>query len=440
MTKLKSIAAVTLLLFLGAGMVSCSSSKPGSTDTNPLLQLLADSSLHHAHTGILVQDAASGKVLIAHQADRYFVPASNTKLFTLYAALKHLPDSLLAGTMWPQADGSAFFSSAADPTFLHPDFANHKLASTLKTYPQVYWLNPTLQTTAYGNGWSWNDYEATYMAPRSSFPIFGQEATFSLRQGKLAASPPQALQLIASNSLQATDTGFSISRGFETATFDLKPGRITRTNISLYPTTHTLLPMLSSTLGNRWQIANTASFYANSPGVPIYATPTDSMLKPLMHNSDNFFAEQTLLMISHQWWGLMNERNVIDSILKTNLAKLPQRPRWVDGSGLSRYNLFTPQSIVWLLQQMHNEFGLPRLQNILPIGNKGTLTNYYTNLTGKIFAKTGTLSGVVALSGYLTSRHGRLLYFSTLVNNHTGAATAVRRAIERFLVQIWNTY
>jgi D-alanyl-D-alanine carboxypeptidase/D-alanyl-D-alanine-endopeptidase (penicillin-binding protein 4) len=160
------------------------------------------------------------------------------------------------------------------------------------------------------------------------------------------------------------------------------------------------------------------------------------MLKPMMHISDNFFAEQTLLMAAQEKLGQMNEYAIIDTLLKTHLANLPQKPTWADGSGLSRYNLFSPQDFVHLLLQMKKEFGMPRLQNILPTGGKGTLANYYLQDSGYIFAKTGTLSGVVCLSGYMITPKNRLLIFSVLTNNFKGRATAVRRAVEKFLHEL----
>lgn len=132
----------------------------------------------------------------------------------------------------------------------------------------------------------------------------------------------------------------------------------------------------------------------------------------------------------------MDEQKLIDSLLKSDLAGFPQKPRWVDGSGLSRYNLFTPQDFVWLLQKMKDEFGLERLKTILPTGNTGTLRNYYKEETGFIFAKTGSLTGHIALSGFLITSKNKLLIFSILVNNHNTSATAVRRAVEQFLQQI----
>jgi D-alanyl-D-alanine carboxypeptidase/D-alanyl-D-alanine-endopeptidase (penicillin-binding protein 4) len=159
-----------------------------------------------------------------------------------------------------------------------------------------------------------------------------------------------------------------------------------------------------------------------------------------MYRSDNFFAEQTLLMVSNERLGLMNDAKIIDTLLKGDLKELPQRPFWVDGCGLSRNDLFTPMDFVWLLNKMSAEFGLARMKGILPTGGTGTLANYYKQDSGYIYAKTGSLSGVMALSGYLVTRTSRLLIFSVLVNNYSGSGTAVRRKVESLLHTIREKY
>jgi D-alanyl-D-alanine carboxypeptidase/D-alanyl-D-alanine-endopeptidase (penicillin-binding protein 4) len=145
-------------------------------------------------------------------------------------------------------------------------------------------------------------------------------------------------------------------------------------------------------------------------------------------------------MVSDAVLGVMNDAKIIDTILKTAFKDLTQKPRWVDGSGLSRYNLFTPQSFVAILNKMKNEFGLERIKEIFPTGDEGTLSSYYKRDKGFIYAKTGTLSGVVALSGFLYTSKNKLLLFSILVNNHQASATSVRRAIEKFLQGVRENY
>jgi D-alanyl-D-alanine carboxypeptidase/D-alanyl-D-alanine-endopeptidase (penicillin-binding protein 4) len=172
----------------------------------------------------------------------------------------------------------------------------------------------------------------------------------------------------------------------------------------------------------------------------IRSQPTDSLLKPMMHRSDNFFAEQSLLMVSNEVLGYMNGDKIIDTILKTDFADLPQKPRWADGSGLSRYNLFSPQDFVAILNKMKNEFGMARIREIFASGGEGTLSSFYRSERPYLYAKTGTLSGIVALSGFLTTRNGRELIVSVLVNNHRSGAVQVRRVVEKFLQNLYERH
>lgn len=87
---------------------------------------------------------------------------------------------------------------------------------------------------------------------------------------------------------------------------------------------------------------------------------------------------------------------------------------------------------------MKKEFGLSRMERLLPTGGTGTLAGYYKADSSFIFAKTGSLSGVICLSGYLMTKKNRLLIFSVMVNNHHASGSAIRRAIERFIESLRN--
>ncbi|MEL6496181.1 MAG: D-alanyl-D-alanine carboxypeptidase, partial [Cyanobacteria bacterium J06623_7] len=113
----------------------------------------------------------------------------------------------------------------------------------------------------------------------------------------------------------------------------------------------------------------------------------------------------------------------------------------VDASGLSRQNLISPQTLVKLLRAM-SELS-PSLadtyrQSLAQAGTTGTLTRRFvgTNLQGNLAAKTGTLTGVGALSGYLTMPQRETLVFSILVNNSELEQQEVRQAIDRVVALV----
>ncbi len=253
-------------------------------------RFITDTLLQSAHLGVSVFDPAANKFLHSYQSDKYFVPASNIKIITAYAALKYLKDTVVI--------------NAED----------------------IYWKDM-------GPGWAWDDFNEI----ENPFPV---------------------------------------------------------------------VPFMDC--GEIWS------------GV------IDSLLRPMMFRSDNFLAEQLLRTV--------NKQVNFDTL---DLFKgMPQKPAWVDGCGLSRYNLFSPQHFVFILNKMYAEFGMNRIKTIFPSGNNGTLKNYYVADKGSVYAKTGSLTGVIALSGYVYTKKNKLLIFSVLVNNHHSKPFVIRRRIEKFVQAI----
>ena len=106
---------------------------------------------------------------------------------------------------------------------------------------------------------------------------------------------------------------------------------------------------------------------------------------------------------------------------------------FLDGSGLSRQDLVSPTAVVQLLQYMYRSPAREAWIGLLPVaGEDGTLHSRFagTAAAGRIFAKTGSLSHVAALSGYARRRNGQMLAFSILVNNFNGPAADLRAAID----------
>lgn len=475
----------TLILLLGSCSVQQQIAKTAKAD------ILDNKALQAAHVGISIFDPAANRYLYNHQGDKYFVPASNTKIPTCYAAMKYLGDSLVGLRYgFPEEKGwkekVVVLYPTGDPTFLHSDYRNQPVFDAFVHFVSKNNRNPGLlidksRIERWGNGWSWNDYNATYMAERSRFPVFGNVLEIRLNDSAKWVGeevwPGQSKSNILKTQSHFFDTVlnklfrirspqkilnskplFGLTRAIGSNDFRFEWGNSKFNALSIPFVTDdfsTTLQVLTDTLRKKFSISerikgsdkytwlsddgDIAEFTIKSFS-KIHSQPTDSLLKPMMHRSDNFFAEQSLLMVSNERLGIMSDEMIIDTLLKTDFKDLPQPPRWADGSGLSRYNLFTPQDFVAILGKMKNEFGMERIQTIFPTGGEGTISNYYRTASGYIFAKTGTLSGVVAFSGFLYTKKGKLLIFSTLVNNHRGSATDIRRAMEKFLLGIREKY
>lgn len=417
-------------------LASCSMQKKIGKEAKK--DILTNPDFAPAHVGISIYDPSTQQYLYNYQGDKFFVPASNTKLFACYAAMKNLGDSLVGLRYIDKGNGTIEAEGNGDASFLMADFKNHPVYDFLKKQKRVLLTDANWRENGLGAGWAWDDYNSDYMAERSVMPIYGNLVKFTTSGGFKAM--PSYFQKPSGET--PANGSFSIRREFGTNVFFVRPGttKFTSSDIPFYTAgNQVLLQLLSDTLKTKVELIHT-KIDRTQDVVKVYSQPTDSLLKIMMHRSDNFFAEQTLLMISNEKLGMMNNNRIIDTLLKTDFAGLPQKPKWVDGSGLSRYNLFTPQDFVWVLTQMKNEFKWERIQAILPTGGEGTLSSYYKNYAGKIYAKTGSLSNHLALSGFITTKKGRQLIFSVLVNAEMSPAANIRKGVEKFLTGLMEMY
>ena len=457
-------------------LASCSLSKQLSKQATDIL--LKDTAISTGHIGISIYEPASNKYWYNYNADKYFIPASNTKLFTLYAGMKYLGDSLTGLVYQNFSDTAINVAGTGDPTFMHAGFKNQPALDFLKAQKKIIYLSGNYKDSALGYGWAWDDYNDDYMVERSAFPIYGNTISilidgykkdekfyiepdwktspkyyetilpgFRLLDAKLRADA--SLKKIDSNKAQLLTKSFTIHRNRTSNTFTLKSANSIFKNQTI-PVYTDGLRNTATALKNDFELnIKEGSLSDNSlyPGTParlrwhkIKSQPSDSLFKPMIHRSDNFFAEQTLLMVSNEYLGEMSTGKIIETLLSSDLKDVPQKPKWVDGCGLSRYNLFTPQSFIYILNKTKNEFGWERLKNILPTGGTGTLSSYYKKDSGYIYAKTGTLSNNCALSGVLITKKGKMLIFSVLANSYITGATPVRKAVEHFLLAIRENY
>jgi serine-type D-Ala-D-Ala carboxypeptidase/endopeptidase (penicillin-binding protein 4) len=401
-----------------------------------------------AHAGIAIYDPERREYLYTHNADKFFLPASNVKLATLYAGLKYL-EGAVPGIMYMQHDDTIFLRATGDPTFMVSEFASQPVLGFLQNagMPMVF-LEPAWETGALGFGWPWNFYLDYYMAERSPFPVHGNGITWTQKPGGHEGLPPVAFVSAPRVPWRVTITGetcgrFDVKRPPSINDYVICPGPDGERELFVPFFTGGMkasLELLRDTLQREVRLMPARPGMTDNYHT-IYSRPVDSLFIPMMHFSDNFYAEQTLLMVSNKLFGVMDEKLVIDFLASNDFIAIPQSPRWVDGSGLSRYNLVSPQSIIWLLEKLTGEFGLERICRLLPTGGQGTLEGLYLDEKGKIFAKTGTLGGnAVALSGVLLTENGRTLLFSVLVNNQNKDSKEVRLAIQDFIREIITRY
>jgi len=426
--KLLFIAVATIMI-----LSACSVRQAQKT-------LLSAEGVKGAHIGIAIYNDTKGQWLSKYQSDHYFTPASNTKILATYLGLQFLGDSLPGWKMAENAD-TLFLMPLGDPSFMHPEFKYQPVVDIIKnTKKQVVVVgNNQDQFEVFGSGWSWADYAEDYQPERSRMPIYGNVVHFYQSNKKLEAIKPfyffkdiVDLDKVEEKNWSRNRLGnrfFTTNENNKSKYFQVPFSQEDMPMVKA-------LELLSDTLGKKISLQKNVTIPTTSYKT-IKTVPTDSLLKIMMLRSDNFYADQIVLMASEQLFGKMDDAALIDSVKKLFFADLPQKMRWVDGSGLSRYNLNTPENYIAILQQMQAKFGEARVKNIFEKGGEGTISAYYKNFPGAMYAKTGTLGGQVALSGFIYTPKQQKLYFSVLVANHMSpSSTQVRRAVEAYLTKV----
>ncbi|MEP0712461.1 MAG: D-alanyl-D-alanine carboxypeptidase, partial [Algoriphagus sp.] len=200
---------------------------------------------------------------------------------------------------------------------------------------------------------------------------------------------------------------------------------------------------LSEQLGKKVTLIKNQSYLSAIP-TKLQTASADSIYSQMMKISDNFLAEQLLLLVSDQLENKLSTADAIAYAKENLLADLPDEPIWVDGSGLSSKNMFTPRSIVALLGKIREQIPLEKIKAYFPAGGEsGTIRNWYPSDPGQppyIYAKTGTLSMSNALSGYLLTKSGKILHFSCLMNNYPISGNELKTELTKVLYYIHDKY
>ncbi len=386
--------------------------------------------LSQQHTGVSISGINGTKTLASYQDDKYFTPASNTKLFSFYAGLCALGDSI-PGLEYLEWGELLIIRGTGDPSLLHPDLPHSKVFDFLKSRKEPIFFTPfNFENKRFGPGWAWSDYNDYYQAEVTPMPVYGNIARFKAGNGAPFHVAPSFWEKYA-----ILDT---LASGIEREEFQnvfhhskLAVPQGLEQDVPVRMTDMVTVQLLSDTLKKEVKLINIPLEIELQK---IYSIPSDSLYTRMMQVSDNMIAEQLLLLYASANGLPLNTEKAIAHAIEHHLKDLPDRPIWRDGSGLSRYNLFTPRSIVALLRKIHAKMPEEKLFQILPTGGKsGTLSNLFKGSEPFVFAKTGSLSNIYNLSGYLVTKKGKTLVFSFMNNNFTRPSSEVRKEVERIL-------
>ncbi|MBD2090119.1 D-alanyl-D-alanine carboxypeptidase/D-alanyl-D-alanine-endopeptidase [Microcoleus sp. FACHB-1515] len=412
--------------------------------------------------GISIQ-TFDGESLYAQESDRFFIPASNVKLLTTAAALTQLGADYRIRTSVYQSEDLLRVVGRGDPSV--GDDQLLQLATQLRDrgirrIDSMILDESTFAAEPINPSWEAGDLPYGYAAPVSSFIV--NENAVTLRLIPQAIGDP--LRLEWNNEFGAVLFNLIENQSFTVAATEPEFIQVDRQRIrgqlqvdSPADETSLSVPEPSLYFLDRWQIALRSVGISLPEGVgladrwlsppdneieiaAIDSPPLSQLLIPTNQESNNLYAESLLRQV-----GIAAQPET-DSPLQAGIAAIestlsqigvdPEGFDLADGSGLSRHNLVTPEAIVQTLQAMSDS---TVYRNSLAVaGESGTLVNRFqgTIAQGRLQGKTGAISGVAALSGYLNPPNYEPIAFSILVNHFDVPVREVRPSVDAIVLQL----
>jgi D-alanyl-D-alanine carboxypeptidase/D-alanyl-D-alanine-endopeptidase (penicillin-binding protein 4) len=168
--------------------------------------------------------------------------------------------------------------------------------------------------------------------------------------------------------------------------------------------------------------------------------PLSEVAQPLLKNSINLYAEAVMRLNAAPGAVATNDRALEGFNSRLAAWGVPAgAQQLIDGSGLSRRNAIAADAVVAILQRVHDPTMSSALMTGLPVaGVDGTLRTRMTGTAaaGNVRAKTGSMSNIRTLAGYVTTRDGERLAFAAMVNNFEGGAAAADQALDAIAVHL----
>ena len=449
----------TLLILISFLCFSCISTNPFKQNSqgemlNAFIHSLIKEYDLNINLGIKIVSLNNGNTLYELNSEKLMIPASNIKLFTSAASLHYLDKKHVFKTAILEKGNNIILVGGADPELSLDviDSLSNLISKRMNLIDTLFIDKGLFDDLYYGEGWMWDEGSEKYSAPISAITLNNNCIDFEYSPNdlglpaKINLFPDTEYISIINNSITVDDTinykKLKIERDWVGQTNDyLITGEILqwsekdtiKKNIaepSLFVGTvfKELLESQGTTIN---ELYDTDDIYSNDTVLVHYSRPLYKQIEDMMHNSKNLTSESLIKYIgitdsTKGTWenGIHKIKTYLFDEVNIDTSAL----RIADGSGLSRYNLLTADQIVKLLVHMHDENNDNIFVETLPHGNErdSRLEGRLLEAQNKIYAKTGSISGVSCLSGYaFSSTHGPLA-FSIMINGFVGSIKPYR--------------
>jgi len=417
---------------------------------------ILDTSAGDTNVGIIIKSLDSGAVLYERNAKHFFMPASILKIVTAITALDYLgsdykfvtkiitnSQEIKNGTL----NGDIYLHFDGDPTLTKNDL--EQLISQLSTLGiktirgNIYIDDYIYDQKKYAKGWMWDELNLCYAAPIAGIIInkncFSLElnSTTDGKIAKITEKDTQPLSSIYSNVItksKASDCQLNINATenneyyLNGCIFPKKQPitiQVPIKNLRLY-SQRLLVSLLQKYSIDITGKIGTAPMIQNGYILASHSSePLNQLVAKMMKHSDNLIANSLYKKISSYYFNSegtwLNGGKAAKQILIQNARINLEKAKIFDGSGLSRYNLITPEQMMQLLVFAYNDSDINQdFIKSLPIGGIDGSLHWRLgkkDIINKIIAKTGTMTGISSLAGYIETVSHKKLAFVIMFNS-----------------------
>lgn len=418
-------------------------------------------SKQHINTGavsVSIKDAKTGEKIYSLNDKTPRQPASTLKVITTAASLDMLGDDYQFSTkLYKSTNNDLYLKLGADPFLQSKDLKQLITKAKDKNIaPKTFYIDNTIfDNVEWGEGWQWDDEFNPYMPKFSAYNIDGNVVNVEITPSKIGTAPtiivkpfyPITIMNLITTSKDINHVYFEKNNNIAPNIIDAK-GSITKQKTIKLPINN---PQLYFELRLQEAIRNRKMDYYNPfqtkalPQTNIYLVDEinngiDTALKESLKNSNNLVAETLFKLAGAQYTNSTGSAQNSYAMLKNYFEKMELNTediKIVDGSGVSKNNMMTSDFMTSFLVKLYNSENYGNIEQFLPTPGEGTLKNRMLYFKENMRAKTGTLSDTSAITGYLTTRTGKVYVFNIMIHDAKTSESDKKNIEEQILRQVY---
>ena len=376
--------------------------------------------LKNSVVSIAIKELNKNKKIRGININTFMTPASNLKILSVLGSI-YVGDTIPV-IKYNFSNDTLSISPTGYPLLSHPKYQNKELEKFVDSFNHIEYNLSNTDLIKYGPAWAWDDLSYYFQAERSSMPIFGNVVQIIKKEnGDLILTPNNFKINLDYNQKE------KINRAVDENVFTVNPSLIKLGDTIYHPfisSDKVIVDLLRNSL--KTSVSQSNNKLDNYKVLNI--DDVDEIYSIILKKSDNLISESLVANISFRINDTISVNKGLDIIENSFKKSISNQMELFDGSGLSRYNLITPEALVTSLERIYLLIGLERVKRIFP-------NNFIIEDNEDfVWGKSGTLKNNYNYSGYIITNKGKQYVFSIMINHFTEDLDKIKSAIVDFLI------